>query len=310
MRDGQLRLVKFAAERQRVLELRRAGAPPPWTRDPVIRDHKFTNVFRADDRVSQHLLREVVCHGKPLLRLSDEDCVFRVVLYDFFKRPSTWEALRLAVGEPRLSTDHEELAAALDAVRGARYTSAYLMVVAPREGEATNWRNHLRLARRIAADGLVLDALLESVEACHRALTRYDSVGNFVATQLALDLNYLALSPHGEGWVSAGPGARDGLAKVGGRLAAAPPLEAMREVAARADEWCDRAGVPRIRLAGQRPLQVVDAEHLLCEFSKYARARYPGTADPSGRTAIKAGYDAAAARPLPLPVYPPKWGIL
>src|SRR5436309_12965426 len=54
---------RFAAERQRIFHQRAAGAPPPWTADPVLSRHKFTNVYRAADRVSQYLIRNVICHG-------------------------------------------------------------------------------------------------------------------------------------------------------------------------------------------------------------------------------------------------------
>jgi hypothetical protein len=51
---------KFAAERHHIYELRLAGAPQPWTNDPILQTHKFTNCFRAADRVSQYLIRHVI----------------------------------------------------------------------------------------------------------------------------------------------------------------------------------------------------------------------------------------------------------
>jgi hypothetical protein len=36
---------RFAAERQRIFHHRAAGMPPPWTADPVLSRHKFTNVY-------------------------------------------------------------------------------------------------------------------------------------------------------------------------------------------------------------------------------------------------------------------------
>ncbi len=51
---------RFAAERQRVFFLRLEHHPPPWTHDPVLSVHKFTNAYRASDRVSQYLIRHVI----------------------------------------------------------------------------------------------------------------------------------------------------------------------------------------------------------------------------------------------------------
>src|SRR5271155_4828919 len=41
----------FAAERQRVFFARVAGESAPWTRDPILSTYKFTNAYRASDRV-------------------------------------------------------------------------------------------------------------------------------------------------------------------------------------------------------------------------------------------------------------------
>ena len=49
---------RFAAERQCVFFRRFEGSPAPWTQDPVMRAYKFTNVYRASDRVSQYLIRQ------------------------------------------------------------------------------------------------------------------------------------------------------------------------------------------------------------------------------------------------------------
>lgn len=50
----------FAVERQNVYMRRIRGEGPPWSSDPVLREHKFTNVYRAADRVSQYLIRHVI----------------------------------------------------------------------------------------------------------------------------------------------------------------------------------------------------------------------------------------------------------
>jgi hypothetical protein len=43
----------FASERQQMFQRRVAGEPAPRTDDPVLREFKFCNVFRAADRVSR-----------------------------------------------------------------------------------------------------------------------------------------------------------------------------------------------------------------------------------------------------------------
>ena len=51
---------RFAAERQAVFFRRVRGERPPWTDDRVLAIHKFTNAYRASDRVSQYLIRNVI----------------------------------------------------------------------------------------------------------------------------------------------------------------------------------------------------------------------------------------------------------
>jgi hypothetical protein len=54
---------RFAAERMRIFHQRADGMPGPWTDDPVLSRHKFTNVYRAADRISQYLIPEVIYAG-------------------------------------------------------------------------------------------------------------------------------------------------------------------------------------------------------------------------------------------------------
>lgn len=51
---------KFAAKRQEVFFNRLGGGDYPWTDDSIIRKYKFTNAYRASDRVSQYLIRNVI----------------------------------------------------------------------------------------------------------------------------------------------------------------------------------------------------------------------------------------------------------
>src|SRR4051794_32651866 len=54
---------KFAARRQGIYLQRLKGNAGPWTDDPILSAHRFTNCYRAADRVSQYLIREVIYNG-------------------------------------------------------------------------------------------------------------------------------------------------------------------------------------------------------------------------------------------------------
>jgi len=47
----------FCRERERIRLLREAGAPAPWSDDPIMQRGRFLNVFREDDRGSKAMMR-------------------------------------------------------------------------------------------------------------------------------------------------------------------------------------------------------------------------------------------------------------
>ena len=86
---------RFAAERQEVFFRKLEGREPPWTDDPIIARHKFTNAYRASDRVSQYLIRNVIYNGDQ----SVSEVFFRTILFKLFNKIETWELLRSRLGE-------------------------------------------------------------------------------------------------------------------------------------------------------------------------------------------------------------------
>src|SRR4051812_14586781 len=90
---------RFAAERHAIYEARLGEQSGPWTADPILTNFRFTNCFRASDRVSQFLNQRVAYQGDQ----SAYETTFRVLLFKFFNRISTWELLTNALGELRWS---------------------------------------------------------------------------------------------------------------------------------------------------------------------------------------------------------------
>src|SRR5690349_6953976 len=85
---------RFAVERQEIFFRRIEGLPRPWTDDPILLASKFTNAYRASDRVSQYLIRNVIYSGSQ----SVDEVFFRVILFKIFNRIETWELLQRAFG--------------------------------------------------------------------------------------------------------------------------------------------------------------------------------------------------------------------
>src|ERR1700749_5098271 len=92
---------KFAANRQAAFEARLNGAPGPWTDDPILQTYKFCNVFRAADRVSQFMIRDVAYGHDSESRIRDR--IFQIVAFRTFSKIETWRGVMSELGgAPRL----------------------------------------------------------------------------------------------------------------------------------------------------------------------------------------------------------------
>ena len=300
---------RFAAERQRIFELRRDDPAGPWTHDPILRRYKFCNTFRASDRISQYLISRVI-YTPTAADLPPEDVFLRIVLFRLFSKERTWEALEQATGGVRRATlDPERLSRVLDALRGDGpiYTAAFILCAHDAYGHRVKHRNHLELVSRMfAPNALCADlAGASSLGDVYEALRAWPMIGPFMGYQLAVDLNYSDHLDFDENdFTVPGPGAVRGLHKVFADFGDRTPQHLIMEMVERQDEHFERLGVSWSGLFG-RPLHAIDCQGLFCETDKYARAAFPEL--KSNRVRIKQEF---RADPTPLELfYPPKWGI-
>jgi hypothetical protein len=299
---------RFAAQRQAIFDRRFLGAPPPWTDDPILLQYKFTNVFRAADRVSQYMIRQVCYHDEPA---SDADRLFQIVLFRTLSKIETWQGLRRILGHyPRLSDlKNGTLEKALNHLteRGPIYTSAFILCANDAYGRGHKHLNHLALmSDMFLARDLATDLLkAKSLGAVFALLRNYPLMGDFMSYQTAIDLNYSCLINFSENdFTVAGPGARRGIAKCfesRGQFSDAEIIQMMVEN--QATEF-KRLGLQFGGLFG-RPLHAIDAQNLFCEVDKYSRVAFPKLA--SGRVRIKQSFRANRS-PIDY-FFPPKWGI-
>ena len=299
---------RFAAARNELYLSRLAGEPAPWTDDPILRDHRFTNVFRAADRVSQYLIREVI-FGQGLPN-ETEEVVFRVLLFKMFNKIQTWEALVDRLGPLAWSEfDFNSYCAVLDeaSTRGPVYSAAY-MIPPPRLGESRKHANHLRLLSLLMSEGFSSSvAQARTLAEVFDALVAFPSMGRFLAFQFTIDLNYSDVIDFDEDdYVVAGPGAADGIRKCFGPEASGFEAQLIRYMVDSQDEHFARLGLRFDGLFG-RKLHLIDAQNLFCEVDKYARVAHPEVPGISGRTRIKQKY-RSNAEPLE-PWFPPSWGL-
>jgi hypothetical protein len=302
---------RFAAERQNVYFNRLKGLAQPWTDDSILRTFKFTNAYRASDRVSQYLIRNVIYRAD--LSPDVREVFFRIMLFKFFNKIETWELLEHALGKLTFADFtfrryDELLSEALR--RGHRiYSAAYIM---PPGGTAFGHhfkhQNHLDLLVSMLRNDVPLrlqDA--RRMQEGFEILKSFPTIGDFLAYQFITDVNYSEITHFSEReFVVPGPGARDGIRKCFSDLGGLTEAEMIRFVADSQEGEFERLGLKFKDLWG-RPLQLIDCQNLFCETDKYARVAHPEVKGISGRLRIKQQFSPKTINAAPM--YPPKWNL-
>lgn len=299
---------RFAAERQNIFYRRLHDHSPPWTEDTVLRRHKFTNVYRAADRVSQFLIRHVIYSGPQ----DPDNLLFRILLFKLFNRINTWKRLRRRLGDIILNevdfTSIDNILTDLQDDGIPIYSAAYIMPSPQTFGHSRKHRNHLALLQSMLSDGLPRRiASATEMKQVFCLLRSYPSLGDFLAYQFTIDINYSTLTTFSEmDFVVPGPGAESGIAKCFKRLGGLTESEVIRLMTDRQHQEFDRLGISFQDLWG-RPLQLIDIQNLFCEVDKYSRLAHPDIKRGSNRDTIKQIY-SGPRDPIDY-MFPPDWGI-
>jgi hypothetical protein len=301
---------RFAAERQAIYERRLQDERGPWTSDPVLRSYRFTNVYRAADRVSQYLIRDVQYRSDRLQ--SPDELFFRTLMFKIFNKIETWEMIEHALGPISWhDTDLNAIDQVLDQAlrRQVRIYSAAYIMPSPAFGFDRKHANHLALLAAMMSDRLPLKVQrARSLREVYDSIKPYPGLGPFLAFQYAVDVNYSWLLEFGEAdFVVAGPGARDGIAKCFTDVGRRAPEDIIYEMVECQDREFARLGLFFSGLYG-RKLQPIDCQNVFCEISKYARVAHPEIRGVSDRKRIKQSY-RPTARPLDQPMFPPRWHL-
>jgi hypothetical protein len=298
----------FAAERQNIFFKRMRGEPGPWTSDPILQQFKFTNAYRASDRVSQYLIRNVIYDGKENTR-STQDTFFRIILFKIFNLPETWERYK-QLGEIEWRTG---ILPEIDAVLtqaladGHRINSnAYMMTGSGSKGQP---RHRMYLYDFLGK--MMKDSVPAKIEFAHTMKEGFDLIrsyrlmGDFLAYQYITDINYSPMTNFSEmEFTVVGPGSTRGINKCFTHYQEEPE-DFIRYVTENQEKGFAKYGYTFQPLPG-RPLQLIDCQNLFCEFDKYTRARPDLNLVDSGKR-IKNTFEA---NPKPIEYfYPPKWNV-
>ena len=145
----------FAAKRQELFFNKALGLSSPWTEDTILQTYKFTNAYRASDRVSQYLIRHVIYTGSQ----ETEEVFFRTILFKIFNRIETWELMSEAVGgitwHDYKHSAYEKVLSRAMAKGKSIYSAAYMMPSGSSQfGSPRKHINHLRLLESMMKEDL------------------------------------------------------------------------------------------------------------------------------------------------------------
>lgn len=306
-------LWKFAAERHRIYLNRLNGNPQPWTQDLILQNYKFTNAFRACDRVSQYLIKEVIY--EPTASTEPEEVVFRVLLFKLFNSIPAWEALKATFGIPTWKGFNEQ---AYGQVLGSAWSKgANIWNAAYMQNDLSNYAQvcpqkhprYLRLLKDIMSTNVTgkLQAARTYRDA-FQVLYAYPLHKGFIGMQHLTDLNYSSVINFDEDdFIVPGPGAYRGLQKCWSvRLNEPTAMRIIRECVNDQQTFFQAVGEQPVTLFGRR-LHAIDIQNLYCETDKYARVAHPSFSIGPSPKPQKPKQTLKPTGPLPKPFFPPKW---
>lgn len=283
-----------------------------WTKDPILNTYKFTNVYRATDRVSQYLLKNLI-YGKDAAR-NEEDMLLQILVFKIFNKPDTWEYLTRELDEPiKVDTfEPHKIAGVLSRRQKIRpiFNNAYMMTGSHRDYTAwpTKHEKWLQMVRKevVESGRLIKLSKAKSIEELYDILHECSFIGGFLAYQYAIDMNYAPFFCYDENsFVKAGIGAIRGIKKCFKKYGEKYE-DAIRYVRDNFSELQERYGYTHFKpLPGHEP-KLIDLQNCFCETDKYLRAKMPELKVDNIR--IKQKYNC---HPVPIQyVFPPQWNVI
>lgn len=279
------------------------------TDDPILQDYKFTNVYRACDRVSQYLIKNVIF--KNLKRYSPKDVLLRILVFKVFNKIETWEYIS-TLTDLTLSTFNVDRLSEVLSKRQRNYpifSNAYMMAGSHVRYREIKAKHHVWL--QMIEDEFIkkhgFEKILKASSMCeaYDQLRKYPLIGDFLAYQYTIDFNYSPFINFDEdSFVKAGVGAVRGIKKCF-RSYGDSFEDAILYTHKHFDELQVQYGYTQFRPLPGRKLKLIDLQNCFCETDKYLRAKIPEL--KVGNVRIKQHY-----KPTPGDIdyyFPDKWGI-
>jgi hypothetical protein len=276
IREHRNEFFQFMFERHMIWYRRfKLKKPPPWTTDKILRDYKFTNVYRELDRGTIWYMEHVVPAANSQL-----DLLWLTIMYRLLNRVETFEQTGWV--------NYSEWGKC----RQAWFRELKIL----HEKESVFTSAHLTLPVGIGHQGMSkLDKYRQVLEYTHQnlkhiygklrkatqlkvvwdLLREIPCVGPFIAYEVCCDLILTETIPFTENdWANPGPGCKKGLRIIFPMLRSDKEfLDKMKHLQKTQQVYFMRLGLDFPYLYKNTPLTLRSIEHSLCEFQKYWQAK-------------------------------------
>ena len=249
------------------------------TDDPILKEYKFTNVYRACDRVSQYLIRNVI--NKDIDEYSPEDVLLRTLIFKVFNRIETWEYLTKHLEVTVGTFNVKEISGILSERQQCApiFSNAYMMTGSHSRYKGIESKHQVWLQmiedEFIKNKGLQRVLKAESMSEIYTLLRSYPLMGDFLAYQYTIDFNYSPyLNFDEDSFVKAGIGAVRGIKKCFTSYGNSYE-EAILYTQEHFEELQKRYNCEGFRPLPGHNLKLIDLQNCFCETDKYLRARMP-----------------------------------
>lgn len=279
------------------------------TEDPILQSYKFTNVYRACDRVSQYLIKSVIYND--LDRYSPEDALLRILIFKVFNKIETWEYLNRNGEITTKNFNVKKLTEALTRRQQTTpiFSNAYMMAGSHAEYKGIPNKHQVWLQmiedKFIKGQGLRKVLYAKSMADVYNQLRDYPLIGDFLAYQYTVDFNYSPyLNFDEDSFVKAGIGAVRGIKKCFISYGNAYE-DAIRYTHDHFYELQEKYGFRYFQSLPGRDPKLIDLQNCFCETDKYLRAKMPEL--KVGNVRIKQHYKPSSDKINYF--FPPKWVV-
>jgi len=209
-------------ERHAIYLARVRGDSPPWTEDPILREYKFTNPFRENDRTTVYMRKAWTNphNNRPFGEIIFNCCLFRMVGTMEFAEAHGWVHADALEWDP----EHTVNLISNRIKHGLKtFTGAYIITnqgIKKPKAEVVVYEFLVPIYQSQVSLGK-LASETQSLQAVHNALSAYKGWGGggFMSYEVVSDLNYTSVLDKATdrfSWANAGPGAMRGINRIHG----------------------------------------------------------------------------------------------